>query len=79
MALEKETATYQRELPSLLDRSGSYVLIHGDHIASVWQTYEDAIQEGYRVFGLQPFMVKKIQLPEVARRFTRDIGSVCRS
>jgi hypothetical protein len=79
MALETELATYERERPQLLDRAGKYVLIKGENVVSTWETYRDAIQEGYRVFLLEPFLVKKIQVQEVPHHFTRDIKPVCRS
>jgi hypothetical protein len=59
--LERELETYKKALPTLLDKQGKYVLIKGDAVAGVWGTYEDAIQEGYRLFKLEPFLVKQIQ------------------
>ncbi len=79
MALEKELATYQRNLATLLEKAGKYVLIHGDDVASFWETYQDAIQEGYRLFGLEPFLVKQIQAVEVVHIITRPVQPVCRS
>jgi hypothetical protein len=78
MALERELDTYKRELPNLLDKAGKYVLIHEDQV-SVWCTYEDALQEGYRIFGLKPFLVKQIQTTEQIHHVTRDIQPVCQS
>ena len=60
MALEKELATYRKELPSLLAQEGKYVLIHGDEMAGIWDTQEDAVQAGDERFGLEPFLVKQI-------------------
>lgn len=79
MALEQELATFERELPRLLDRAGKFVLIKGEDVVSTWETYRDAIQEGYRLFLLEPFLVKKIQAHEVPHLFTRDIKPICRS
>jgi hypothetical protein len=78
MALEKELDTYKRELPKLLDNLGKYVLIHDDQV-SVWATYEDALQEGYRLFGLKPFLVKQIQATEQVHFVTRNVQPVCQS
>lgn len=59
--LERELATYRRELEALKAQSGKYVLISGDDVLSTWAAYEDALQEGYRLCGLERrFMVKKI-------------------
>jgi hypothetical protein len=79
MQLQKELETYQRELPRLLDKTGKYVLICGDKVESVWETFADALQEGYNVFGLQPFMVKQIQPVEPVHYITRDVRPVCQS
>jgi hypothetical protein len=78
-ALEKELETYRRELPHLLADEGKYVLIHGDKVISTWATYADAIQEGYRLFQLQPFLVKKISAIEQIAYFTRDVAPTCQS
>jgi len=73
MALEKELATYQRKLTELLPHEGKFVLIHGDDVAGIWETYEDALQAGYQKFLLAPFLVKRIQWAETVQNFTRDI------
>ena len=37
---------------------GKFALIQGDTVAGIWDTYEDAIKEGYQQFGLtKPFLV----------------------
>ena len=79
MALEKELATYKRELPNLLVRAGQFVLIHGEEVSGVWETYQDALQEGYRLFGLEPFLVKPIQAVEFVHHMMRDVHPVCQS
>lgn len=79
MALEQELATFKRELPQLLNRSGRYVIIKGDKVLSTWDTYADALQEGYRLFLLEPFFVKKIQAVEPVHHFTRDVKPSCQS
>ncbi len=80
MSLEKELQTFQKELPRLLIESpGKYALVKGDSVESVWATYEDAIQEGYNRFELEPFMVKRIQLIERVKHITRNVTPICRS
>lgn len=78
MALEKEMATYQRKLPELLASEGKFVLLHGEELAGIWDTYEDALQAGYSKFGLDPFMVKRIQGVEQALYFSREL-TTCHS
>ncbi len=73
MALEKELATYQAKLPELKQNEGKFVLIHGDSIADFFSTYEDAIKAGYQQFGLDSFLVKKVQSTEPVFFVTRSI------
>jgi len=74
MALEQEIAAYNKELPKLLsENQGKYVLIHGDTIAGVFLSYEDAITVGYDRYGLTPFLVKQIEAAEEIHYFTRDL------
>ncbi len=79
MALEKELATYQRELAELLAHEGKYVLIRGDDVIETWDTYDDALKAGYQKFGLEPFMVKRIEWAETVQNFSRDIPICPRS
>ncbi len=76
--LEKELETYKRELHTLKAQSGKFVLISGDEVLSTWSSYEDAIQEGYRVCGLdRRFLVKKIEpYPRVLFN-SRSVEPVC--
>jgi len=73
MALEKELATYQAHLADLRQHEGKFVLIQGDSIIDLFVAYEDAINEGYRRFGLTPFLVKHIHAVEPVYYFTRPI------
>jgi hypothetical protein len=73
MALEKELETYKNTLPSLLKDEGKFVLIKGDNVIDVFNTYEDAIKEGYKISGLEPFFVKQIQKVEQVHFFSRNI------
>lgn len=74
MALEKELATYHRQLPALLSAgAGKYVLIHGEEVAGVYDTYQDAINEGYTRFRLDPFLVKQVAVTEQVQYITRDL------
>jgi hypothetical protein len=70
-ALEKELATYREKLPSLLSEEGKFVLVHGDEIAGTFDTYADALTEGYKLFKLAAFMVKQIEAIEQAHFIAR--------
>jgi hypothetical protein len=76
MALEKELETYRSKLPELKAQEGKYVLIHGTDIIDTFVSYEDALKDGYRRFGLEPFLVKQILAIEPVFSFTRPIGAV---
>jgi hypothetical protein len=79
MALEKELATYQAKLPELKQHEGKFVLIHGDQVVDTFTSYDDALKEGYKQFGLKPFLVKQILTIEPVFSFTRPIGVVRKS
>jgi hypothetical protein len=73
--LEKELATYERHKEELvLANEGRFVLIHGDAVAGVWDTYKDALAAGYAQFGLKPFLIKQIQGIERVLFFTRNLS-----
>jgi hypothetical protein len=61
MALEKELQLYKDKLSELIKDEGKYVLIHDSSIIDTFSSYEDAIKEGYKLFKLEPFLVKQIQ------------------
>jgi hypothetical protein len=71
MALEKELETYQAKLPELLEHTGEFAVIHGDEVAGIWQTYQDALKAGYEKFGLDPFLIQQIQAIEPVHYITR--------
>ncbi len=63
--LDREWETFQANLPALLEKeAGRYVLIHGDQVAGVWNTNQEALEEGYRRFLLEPFLVQHIVADE---------------
>lgn len=71
--LKTELETYEENRDNLLGREGKFVLIHGKEIASVWDTYEDALQAGYQQFGMTPFLVKQIEGIERVQCFSREL------
>ena len=73
MALERELETYRTHLPTLLAQEGKFVLIHGDHIDSFWDTFQAALEAGYGRFDLGPFLVKQIVAKETPLYFSRNI------
>jgi len=73
MPLEQESATYREKLPELAKHEGRYVLIHAAEVIDTFASYEDALRQGYRQFGLQPFLVKQIQSSELVQFITRAV------
>jgi hypothetical protein len=76
MQLDRELATYRDHLAELVRDEGKYVLIHGDSVVDVFATYQDALRQGYRRFGLEPFLVKQILSTERIHFVTRAIEPV---
>ncbi|MBK8267029.1 MAG: retroviral-like aspartic protease [Planctomycetes bacterium] len=69
MALEKEIATYKRELPNLTGQDGKFALVYQDEMGGIFDTYDDALKTGYEKYGLEPFMVKRIESVEQVQFF----------
>jgi hypothetical protein len=71
--LAVEQAAYERELPGLLadGEEGHWVLIQGNAVAGVWDTFADAVQAGDERFGLTPFLVQKVSAEPRSVRITR--------
>ena len=70
-ALDKELETYRQKLPGMLLEEGKFALIHADQVAGTFDTYADALSEGYKLFKLEPFLVKQIQVVEQAHFIAR--------
>jgi hypothetical protein len=63
--LERELATYRRELPGLLRDAGRFVLIRGDDVVGVFGTHEEALDAGYERYDVgSRFLVKRIDSRE---------------
>lgn len=74
MALEKELATFDRNLPKLkTEHEGKFALVHGDDVIDIFSSYDDAITAGYSKFGLKPFLVKQVQALEQVHFISRFV------
>jgi hypothetical protein len=63
MVLERELRAFYQALPGLLRdpaNRGKFALVHGDAVDSLWPTQEQGLDEGYRRFGLEPFLVQPV-------------------
>lgn len=72
--LQKELEAYKKILPSIVDRVGHYALIKGDDLVEIFASYEDALKEGYKRFGIDPFLVKQIEVTQSIHYFSRDLS-----
>jgi hypothetical protein len=72
MALERELQAYKDKLPDLPD--GKYALIAGETVEGTFDSYQDALADGYRRHSVTtPFLVKQISPVEIVASFTRDV------
>lgn len=76
--LENEVRTYNAKLPELLAHTGKFVLIKGDRLEGVFDTYPDALKAGYAIYHEGDFLVKKVAPAETVAFFTRDFAFECR-
>lgn len=72
MPLERELAYYDSIKERLVaENPGKFALVKGSELIDVFGTYEDALKAGYGRFGLEPFLVKKIEAVQVVQSVTR--------
>ena len=77
MALDRELETYKNKLSELKANEGKFVLIKGTEVVDTFDSYEDAIKEGYKKFKLEPFLVKQIHSIEKIQFITRFVTPIC--
>ena len=75
--LQVEIETYNAKLPELLGSVGKFVLIKGNQIEGIYDTYADALKIGYERFQLEPFLVKQIAPVDQIHFFTRELDLEC--
>ncbi len=61
---EEELAAYRKALPDWVEQEGKWALILRSEIAGVFDTREEATDQGYEKFGLAQFLVKPIHQVE---------------
>jgi hypothetical protein len=72
-----ELRTYQRELAKLLPHEGKFVAIRGEQVLGPLETYGDAVEAGYERFGLEPFLVKRVETRETVLQFPATPTTPC--
>ncbi len=59
--LEKETKTFEKNLPELVKTDmGKFVLIKDEKVVGTFSAVQDALKAGYEKFKDQPFFVRQI-------------------
>jgi len=58
-------------------REGEYVLIKGEKTVGFFPSYDEALGQGYKECGLEPFLVKQISIAERTFFISRNI-ELCR-
>lgn len=71
--LSEELATYEQLLPSLSAEEGRFAVITGKTLLGIYSAYEDALEAGYKVCGLDPFLVQEIVTSEAPPFIDRDV------
>ncbi len=75
--LQKETETFNANKKDLLARGeGKFVLIKGERVIGLFDSQGDALQEGYRQFGRQSFLVKQVLAVDVPLPFASPLIGV---
>lgn len=70
--LQKELNTFKKKKKELISEAkGQFVLIKGNEVIDTFKSYEDALSEGYKKFGNEPFLVKEVSPIEEVNYFTR--------
>jgi hypothetical protein len=61
---QQELSTYRKNLPWLLKYEGKYVVLRKKRIEGPFDTYSDALESGYLLFGLKGFLTRRIERVE---------------
>ena len=69
--LEHEISTFNAKLPELLANDGKFVLIKGDKVEGIYDTYADGLRAAYGKFPEGKFLLKRIAPAESVSFFTR--------
>jgi len=60
--IKREAETFRDNHAGIMKHAGEYVLIQGDSVVDFFPSYNDAITDGYKRFGLANFLVQPVQL-----------------
>ena len=64
--LDVELKTLQKHQEELeREHAGKFVLIHGNEVIGTYDEFETAADEGLRLFGESPFLIRQLAQPPV--------------
>ena len=69
--LATEMRTYQENLPSWTAHEGRFVVIGGTEVVGFHHSYHEALEVGYKRFGVTAFLVKQVRQKPVVHLVTR--------
>jgi hypothetical protein len=61
MRLDREIATYRKQLPELLAHEGKFVVIHGEDVGGIFDSMNDALHFAYGTYGDDLFLAREIR------------------
>ena len=64
--LKEEVATFGAHIKQIRRNVGKFVLIQGKSVVDYFDTYTQAIEAGYEMFGLKNFFVRQVNAKESA-------------
>lgn len=71
MSLTAEREVFESNLHEWGEHTGRFVLIKGNDVVGFYDTYVDAIAQGYLQFDLEPFFVRQVSQYQSAQLITR--------
>src|ERR1039457_3486559 len=69
--LQQEVQTLQNHYSEIVKNVGKFVLIQGEQVVDYFASYAAAVNEGFKQFGLQNFLVRPVRQQEVPIRAMR--------
>jgi len=77
--LDRERSYFEENLEKWLKEfPGHFVLVHGAALIGAFASQEEALTEGARLFGLEPFLVRRVEHDRGPVYVPAKLVSVCR-
>jgi hypothetical protein len=75
--LEKDLAEFNKQLPELQQKTGKYAVFIDGTLLGIFDTTQQAFENGYAKAGLKPFLVRQITAIPVVQHFSRAVKFRC--